>query len=327
MKAVHYEDPGAPEVLKIIDLKVPEVSSDEVLIKVFCAGVNRPDLIQREGNYPPPPGHSKILGLEVSGIIKKKGDNVKDFKIGDKVAALVDGGGYAEYCVANKDQTFLIPKNFSFQEAAGIPECFFTSWSNLVDRGELKSNQKILIHGGTSGIGLASIQILQMFKSDIFVTVGNERKVEFCKNLGVQNVINYKNCDFFEKIKSSKNFMGLDLILDIIGGDYVMKNINLLRSEGKLINIGFQKGSTVEVNLIKVMLKRLNITGSTLRIRSSSFKSKILNSLKKNIFPRFENGTIKCYIDSVFKLEDVVMAHKRMHKSEHIGKIILEIGK
>ncbi len=326
MKVVHYDKPGPPEVLKIIEGNVPKFNEHEILINVKCAGVNRPDLIQREGNYPPPPKHSNILGLEVSGIIEKKGKKVKKFKIGDKVAALVDGGGYAEYCCANEKQTFMIPKNISFQEAAGIPECFFTSWSNLIDRGRLKKNQKVLIHGGTSGIGLAAIQILKQFNTDIFVTVGNEEKLSFCKKIGVQNVVNYKEHDFFEYIKKKKDFDGLDIILDIVGGDYVMKNINLLKNEGKLINIGFQKGSNVELNLIKVMLKRLTITGSTLRIRDSDFKYNILKALSNNIFPHFENNKIKCYIDSVFKFKDVVKAHQRLYEGKHIGKVILDVG-
>ena len=326
MKIVHYDKPGPPEVLKIIEKEIPEINDHEVLINVKCAGVNRPDLIQREGNYPPPPKHSNILGLEVSGIVEKKGKNVKQFRVGDKVAALVDGGGYAEYCCANERQTFKIPKNISFQEAAGIPECFFTSWSNLVDRGALGKNQKVLIHGGTSGIGLASIQILKQFNTEIFVTVGNKEKEFFCKEIGVQHVINYKKYDFFEYIKQKQDFDGLNIILDIVGGDYVMKNINLLKNDGKLINIGFQKGSNVELNLIKVMLKRLTITGSTLRIRDSDFKHKILKALSKNIFPHFENNKIKCYIDTVFKFQDVIKAHKRLYEGKHIGKVILDVG-
>jgi len=291
---------------------------------VKCAGVNRPDLIQREGSYPAPPGHSKILGLEVSGIVAKIGKKVKNFKKNQKIAALVDGGGYAEFCVANQKQTFLIPKNISFNEAASIPECFFTAWSNLVDRGELKKNQKVLIHGGTSGIGLASIQILKLFNSTIFTTVGNSTKEKFCKELGVKKVINYKKKDFFEEIKKFDTD-GLDLILDIVGGDYVMKNINLLKKEGKLINIAFQNGSKIELNLMKVMLKRLTITGSTLRIRDSAFKGEILGKLKKKVFPSFENGSIKCYIDSVFRLDQVIQAHKRLYEGSHIGKVILNV--
>ena len=324
MKSVHYDHPGPPEVLKIIESDIPQPKDDEVLIKVKSAGINRPDLIQREGNYPAPPGHSQILGLEVSGTVIKLGAKVKEFSLDDKVAALVNGGGYAEYCVADEKQTFLIPKNLSFDEATCIPECFFTAWSNLIDRGGLKKNQKVLIHGGTSGIGLAAIQIAKLFESEIVTTVGNSEKERFCRKIGVEHVINYNHYDYFEKIKDSK-IKGFNLILDFIGGDYVSKNINLLDNDGKLINIGFQKGSKVEVNLMKIMLKRLIITGSTLRIRNTLFKNKILQKLKKFVFPLLENRKIKCFIDSRYKLNDVINAHKRLYEGKHIGKVILKM--
>ena len=233
MLAVDYDEPGGPEVLKLTEISIPDINEDEVLIKVKSAGVNRPDIIQRQGNYPAPPGHSKILGLEVSGIIEKVGNNVKKFLVGDKVGALVNGGGYAEFCKADESSVFHIPKNISFNEAACIPECFFTAWSNIVMRGKLKKKQKILIHGGTSGIGIASIQIAKLFDSYIVTTVGNKEKVSFCKKLGVDQTINYNESDFFEEIKNSK-ISSVDLILDFIGGDYINKNINLLNNDGKL---------------------------------------------------------------------------------------------
>ena len=250
------------------------------------------------------------------------GKKIRKFKVGQKVAALVNGGGYAEYCIADEKQTFSIPRNLSFEEAAGIPECFFTAWSNLVNRAQIKNGQNVLIHGGTSGIGLASLQILKLFNVKTFTTVGNSKKIKFCKKLGVDFVYNYKEVDFFEEIK--KNKFGIDTILDFIGGKYINKNLNLLRNDGKLINIGFQEGSKVELNLMKVMLKRLIITGSTLRVRDKNFKNKILKELEKKIFPFFETGKIKCFVDSVFKLEDASLAHKRMDQGEHIGKIILK---
>ena len=324
MKSVHFDRPGPPEVLFIRNSEIPIIKDTEILIKVKFAGVNRPDIIQREGNYPAPNGHSPILGLEVSGIVYKVGAKVKDFKKGDEVAALVNGGGYAEYCATDQLTTFKIPKNVSLKEAAGIPECFFTVWSNLIISGKLKKNKKVLIHGGTSGIGIAAIQILKTFNAEIFTTVGSEKKKQFCKSLGAQHVFNYKEQDFFEEIKKINN-SNLDIILDFVGGEYIKKNINLLATEGKLINIGFQNGSIVDLNLIKVMLKRLTITGSTLRIRNLKFKAKILKSLKKFIFPHFENGSIKCYIDSVHKIENVVSAHQRLQEGTHIGKVILEL--
>ena len=324
MLAVDYDEPGGPDVLKLTKINIPDISEDEVLIKVKSAGVNRPDIIQRQGNYPAPPGHSKILGLEVSGIIEKVGNNVKNFLVGDKVGALVNGGGYAEFCKADESSVFHVPKNISFNEAACIPECFFTAWSNIVMRGKLKKRQKILIHGGTSGVGIASIQIAKLFDSYILTTVGNQEKVSFCKKLGVDQTINYNKTDFFEEIKNSK-ISSVDLILDFIGGDYINKNINLLENDGKLINIGFQNGSKSEINLMKIMLKRLTITGSTLRIRDNSFKGKVLNNLVKFVFPQIEKGNIKIFIDSIYKLDDVVKAHKRLDEGKHIGKIVLNV--
>ena len=324
MKAVHFDQPGPPDVMKIVNIDIPQIKSNQILIEVKFAGINRPDLIQREGNYPAPNDHSTILGLEVSGIVKKVGSEVKKFKIGDKVAALVNGGGYAEYCVAEEQMTFKTPKNLSLQDAASIPECYFTVWSNLIMRGKLKQNQKVLVHGGTSGIGVAALQILKLFKSEIFTTVGTDKKKQFCEKLGVKNVINYKRQDFVEEIKK-KEKDGIDIILDYVGGDYISKNLNLLRKDGKLINIGFLAGSKVNINLMKVMLKRLTITGSTLRVRSSSFKGEILKELQKIVFPNFENGKIKCYIDSIFNIDDVILSHKRLEEGEHIGKIVLKI--
>ncbi|MAT33374.1 MAG: NAD(P)H-quinone oxidoreductase [Rickettsiales bacterium] len=323
MKAITFDQPGAYKVLKISEVELPLPNKDQILIKVVCAGVNRPDIVQREGNYPPPKDHSTILGLEVSGYVEKVGNNVQDFSVGDKVAALVNGGGYAEYCIAEYQSTFHIPGDLSFDEAACIPECFFTVWSNLVMRGKLKNKQKVLIHGGTSGIGLAAIQVTKIFDSLVITTVGNNEKVLFCENLGVDKVINYKEQDFFDEIKKS-NIGDVDLILDYIGGDYISKNINLLNTDGSLINIGFMKGSKSELNLMKVMLKRLNITGSTLRIRNDNFKGRILSELKKFVFPLLIKREIKCYIDSSFDLKNASDAHKRLDEGKHIGKIVLK---
>ena len=326
MKFVHYEVPGSPKVLKVLKSDIPSPKTDEVLIKVAAAGVNRPDLMQREGIYPAPKGHSKILGLEISGVIEKVGKNVKYLKKNDKVCALVDGGGYAEFCVAKEKQTIKFPDNLSFVEAAGIPECFMTCWSNLVERGRLKNNQNILIHGGSSGIGTTAIQILKIFDSKIFTTVGSDKKKKFCKKLGAHFVINYNKEDFFEKIKKEVNKEGIDIILDMVGGEYTQKNIDLLSNDGNLINIAFQNGSKVNLNLMKVMLKRLTITGSTLRIRNEIFKEKVLKDLQKYVFPHLISGKIKPIIDSIYKIDDVVKAHEKLYKNNHIGKIILKMN-
>ena len=324
MKAIHFEHPGDPDVLKLIDLPRPLVKEDnQILIKNKYAGVNRPDLVQRVGNYPAPKGHSKILGLEVSGVVEDVGRKVTNFKKNDKVAALINGGGYAEYCVADEETTFKVPDSLTWAEAASIPECFFTAWSNLVQRGNLKKKQSVLIHGGTSGIGIASIQILKLFETNIFTTVGSEKKKKFCNDIGVKYAFNYKKEDFFKEIKNSTE--EIDIILDFVGGDYVDKNINLLANDGKLINIGFQNGSKVNINLMKVMLKRLVITGSTLRIRDKNFKKQILKDLNSFVFPNFKTGKIKCFIDSVYHLSEASNAHKRLDAGEHIGKVILKI--
>lgn len=323
MKVVTFDEPGPPSVLRLIETSIPEPNLNEVLIEVIAIGVNRPDLIQREGNYPAPKNHSKILGLEVSGIVRKVGENVKKFSTGDKVCSLLDGGGYAEFSIAKEDQTFKFPSNLSFSEAAAIPECFITCWSNLVVRGSLKEKENVLIHGGTSGIGTTAIQLLKMFNCKIFTTVGNDEKKKFCKKLGAYLAINYEKEDFYELIKNETEKYGVDLILDIVGGKYIQKNINLLSNEGRLVNIAYLKGSEEKVNLLRVMLKRLTITGSTLRIRSEKFKKKIIDEIKIKVFPSIEKGLIKPIIDSEFHITNVVKAHERLYTGKHIGKIIL----
>ena len=325
MKFVHFESPGPPEVLKIKESDIPSPSDNEILIKVIAAGVNRPDLMQREGVYPAPRGHSTILGLEVSGIVEKVGRNITKFKKGDNVCALLDGGGYAEYCIAKAKQTTKFPENLSFIEAAAIPECFLTCWSNIVERGKIKENQNVLIHGGSSGIGTTAIQILKIFKANIFTTVGNEFKKNICEELGANVVINYNKDDFFKIIKEKTAKKGINLILDMVGGCYVQKDIDLLSNDGRLINIAYQKGSKINLNLMKVMLKRLVITGSTLRIRDEDFKGEILTKVEMNVFPKIKSGLIKPIIDSVYDLNDVIKAHKRLYENKHIGKVVLSV--
>ncbi len=325
MKAIHFERPGKEDVLKLVELPKPEVQKDnQILIKTMFAGVNRPDIVQRSGNYPAPKNHSALLGLEVSGLVTEVGKKVRNFKKNDEVAALVNGGGYAEYCIADEETTFKIPTSLNMEEASSLPECYFTAWSNLIQRGELKKGSSVLVHGGTSGIGIASIQILKLFESKIFTTVGTSRKEEFCKKIKVDHIFNYKKQDFYEEIIKFEN-KGIDLILDYVGGEYINKHINLLREDGKLINIGFQNGSITKINLMKVMLKRLTITGSTLRIRDRFFKGRILNELEKVVFPKFKTGEIKCYIDSIYKLSEAAEAHKRLEEGKHIGKVVLKI--
>ena len=324
MKIVKFDKPGLPGVLKVLDSGIPEPKDNEVLIRNLAIGVNRPDLLQREGLYPAPKGHSDILGLEVSGIIEKIGKDVKKFNIGDKVCSLLDGGGYAEFSVAKENQTIKFPENLTFEEAAGIPECFMTCWSNLIIRGKIQKGEKVLIHGGSSGIGTTAIQILSLFNCKIYTTVGTEKKKKFCEKLGANFVMNYNKDDFYELVKKETENSGVNLIFDMVGGDYIQKNIDLLSNDGRLINIAFQKGHKVNINMMRVMLKRLTITGSTLRIRDELFKNRIINDLENKIFPEILKGKIKPVIDSVFKIDDVVKAHKRLYSKEHIGKIILK---
>jgi NADPH2:quinone reductase len=325
MKAINLKKPGAAENMVLQETAIPKTGRADVLIKVHAAGINMPDILQRRGNYPPPPGASSILGLEVAGKIVKIGKNVRGWRIGDKVCALVSGGGYAEYCSAPSGQCLPIPKGFSYAEAAGIPETFFTVWSNIVDRGKIKRGQSILVHGGSGGIGTCAIQVAKILGCIVYVTAGNEKKCKFCKKIGADEAINYKKTDFEKVIRSITKKNGVNMILDSIGGNYVEKNIKVLSKNGHLVNIGWQRGSHVSVNMMPIMLKRLTITGSTLRVRSVAFKKRIAKALLKNIWPYFEKKTIRPIIFKTFSIKNAKNAHKLMESSKHIGKIVLKL--
>ena len=325
MRVVEIKKPGGPDKLYIGSRPIPKPKSNEVLIKVKAAGVNRPDILQREGNYPPPKDASDVLGLEVAGEVVQIGKKTKRISIGDKVCALVSDGGYAEYCVAPFTQCLSIPKSMSYEEASVIPETFFTVWFNLFERTKIKKGEKILIHGGSSGIGTTAIQFAKIFGLEVFTTSRTEEKIKKCKKLGANHVINSKKKDYEKFIKKKTNKVGVDYILDIVGGNYVQKNINILKKNGTLINIGWLTGSIVNVNLLMIMLKRLIITGSTLRIGSLEEKEKIANSLKKNIWPLIEKKKIKPILCKTFPLERVKDAHIYMDKGLHFGKIALTI--
>ena len=288
MKVVEIKKYGGPEVLEIGSREIPVLKENEVLIKVKAAGINRPDILQREGNYPPPKDSSDILGLEIAGEVVKVGKKVKNIKISDKVCALVSGGGYAEYCSAPFTQCLPIPKGLTFEEACILPETFFTIWFNLFIKNKVKKKQKILIHGGSGGIGTTAIQITKNFGLEVFTTTRSQNKSIKCKKLGAHYSINTKKTDFEEFIKKKTNGDGVDIILDIVGGNYVQKNINILKRNGLLINLGWLTGSVVKINLLMVMLKRLTITGSTLRVGSLKEKERIAKELKKNIWPLIE---------------------------------------
>ena len=322
MKAILFDKYGDPSVMYIGEAPKPIIDENEVLIKVAAAGVNRPDILQRQGGYPPPKGASEILGLEVSGKIVEIGKNIDlDFK-GKEVCALVTGGGYAEYVKTTLATILPIPKGLNVVDAAAIPETFFTVWTNLFDSGSLKKNETLLIHGGASGIGITAALIAKAMGIKFLTTVGSVKKKKFMEQLGSTLTINYQNEDFEEVIK--KELKGVDVILDIVGGEYFQKNINILNKFGRLINIAYLQGPVVKANLLPIMLKRLIVTGSTLRIRSDEEKQNIRDSIKTYIWPLFENKTINMIIDKKFSFNDVKKAHEYMENNENIGKLLLK---
>jgi len=326
MKAVVIAGKGGPEVLQLQDMPLPQPAPGEVLIKVAAAGVNRPDVLQRQGSYPPPKGHSELPGLEVSGVIAGLGDGVQRFSQGDEVLALLSGGGYAEYAVAPELCCIKKAEALSFVEAAAIPETFFTVWHNVFERGGLKSGEKFLVHGGTSGIGVTAIQLAKAFGAYVLTTVGSDEKCEAARALGADVAINYRTQDFAKVIKTETDGHGVDVILDIVGGDYIEKNIRSLAEDGRLVSIGFQNGSTATIDFMRVMLKRLTITGSTLRIRSNEFKGHIARAIEEKVLPLIVVGKIKVPIDGTFPLDRAGEAHARMESSSHIGKIVLTVA-
>ena len=322
MKAIIITEPGSPEVLQLKEMPVPVCRENQVLIRIKAAGVNRPDVAQRQGKYPPPPGApTDIPGLEVAGIIEDLGESVSRWKKGDKVCALLAGGGYAEFANVNEGQCLPVPEGLNFTEAASLPETIFTVWHNVFQRGRLKAGENFLVHGGSSGIGITAIQLAKAFGATVFTTAGSEEKCSKCIELGAEKCVNYKNQDF-EKELAQK---GIDVILDMIGGDYVAKDIRILRPEGRMIFINAMKGNIIEMNIRDIMQKRLTITGSTLRNREASFKSALATEIEKLVWPVIESGKFKPVIYKTFPLEEASAAHRLMESSEHIGKIVLEI--
>lgn len=324
MKAVIITTAGGPDVLQIGERLQPVAASTQVLVKVSAAGVNRPDVYQRKGNYPPPKGAPRdIPGLEIAGIIASIGDKVTRWKVGDKVCALVSGGGYAEYCNVPEGQCLPIPGNLTFIEAASLPETFFTVWSNVFDRGKLQPGEILLVHGGSSGIGVAAIQMGAALGSKVYITAGSDEKCRLCEALGATRGINYKTEDFSETISQLTNGKGVNVILDMIGGDYTSGNISSLAEEGRLVLINTMKGKDVQIDLAQVMQKRLIITGSMLRSREIEFKSAIACSLEQHIWPLMASGKIKPVIHAVFPAKEAAKAHALLESGEHVGKIVL----
>lgn len=323
MQAVEITAPGGPEVLKPCTRDVPNGGEHEVLIKVAVAGVNRPDCLQRMGGYPPPPGASDIPGLEVAGEIVAVGHKVDVGNLGQKVMALVPGGGYAEFVNVDISNTLPIPSGLSMEEAGAIPETFFTVWHNVFQRGALKPGETFLVHGGTSGIGTTAIQLAKAFGANVITTAGSDEKCEACLKLGADHAINYKNETFEDRTKEITNGNGIDVILDMVGGSYTSRNYKAAAMDGRIVQIAFLGGPKTEANFMPVMLKRLTHTGSTLRARSIEFKAQIANELKEKVWPLIEDGRVKPVMDSSFKLAEADKAHARMESSGHIGKIVL----
>ncbi|MGZ5043408.1 MAG: NAD(P)H-quinone oxidoreductase [Methylobacter sp.] len=305
--------------------EMPTPSATQVLIKVAAAGVSRPDVVQRKGLYPPPPDASDIPGLEVAGTIQSLGDNINHLNIGDRVCALVTGGGYSEYCLASAALCLPVPDGLSFTQAAALPETFFTVWSNVFDRAHLQPGETLLVHGGTSGIGTTAIQLAKAFNANVIITAGSKAKCEFCLQLGADAAINYKEQDFVEEVLRVTGNKGVDVILDMIGGDYFPRNLKCMADDARLVQIAIQNGPKTEINLLPIMLKRLTITGSTLRARDDVFKKAIADKLLEKVWPLLESGQIKPIINSTFALTDAAKAHQLMERSQHIGKIILTV--
>ena len=321
MNCIEIPEPGGPDALKLGTRPVPQPEHGEILVKVSSAGINRPDVMQRQGVYPPPPGASDIPGLEMAGTVVKLGDGVSEWKEGDTVCALVTGGGYAEYCTAPAAQALRVPDGISMEHAGGIPETFFTVWTNVFDRAGLQAGERFLIHGGSSGIGTTAIQIAKEMGARVFATAGSKEKCDACVRLGAEQAVNYREEDFVEVLKEPTG--GMDVILDMVGGDYVQKNISLLRVEGRLVHIAFLGGPKVEINLMPTMLKRLSILASTLRSQSIESKSAIATALHEKVWPLIDSGRVKPVVDSTFPMADAAKAHERIDQGDHIGKIIL----
>jgi NADPH2:quinone reductase len=326
MTAVDPERPGGPEVLVPVERPVPAPGRDEVLIRVDAAGVNRPDVMQRLGKYPPPPGAPSILGLEVAGKIVALGDGVDAGHLGRRICALISGGGYAEYAVAPLGQCLPVPANVPLLEAAALPETLFTVWTNVFNRGCAAEGDWLLVHGGTSGIGTTAIQLGRLFGLNVAVTAGSDAKCVRAVEIGAHHAFNYRTCDFVEEVRRVTDGRGVDIVLDMVGGDYVSRNIECLAEDGRHVSIAVQRGAKAELPIWKVMAKRLTITGSTLRGRSVAYKTLVAEEILRDVWPEVEAGRLRPIIDQVFSLSDVGAAHARMEAGDHVGKIVLRIG-
>lgn len=323
MRAIEISEPGGPEVLRLTDRPMPQPGHGQVVLKVAYAGVNRPDALQRAGAYDPPPGASDLPGLEASGEVAAIGPGVSEYKVGDKVCGLLPGGGYAEYVATPAAHCLPVPAGMGMKEAACLPETFFTVWTNVFMRGGLKAGERILIHGGSSGIGTTAIQLANAFGARVFVTAGSEEKCQACRDLGAEVAINYRQEDFVAIMRGEG---GANLVLDMVGGDYIPRNIKAMAMEGRMVHIAFLKAPKAKLNFAQIMVRRLTITGSTLRPQSDLAKARIAQDLREAVWPLLEAGRVAPVMDSEFPLEDAADAHARMESSEHIGKIVLKVS-
>ncbi len=323
MRAIEISKPGGPDVLRIVERPIPVPAHDEVLIKTVAAGVNRPDVLQRLGKYPPPSGASDIPGLEVAGHIAASGGDVVQWKEGDAVCALLAGGGYAEYCVAPQVQCLRPPDGLSLRDTAAIPETFFTVWTNVFERGRLQPQETLLVHGGSSGIGTTAIQLARAFNARVFATAGTAEKCAACEQLGAELAVNYRTIDWVRAFSDATGGRGVDVILDMVGGDYLARNLDLLAIDGRLVQIAFLKSSDVEIDVMQVMRRRLTITGSTLRPRSPEEKGRIGRALVEKVWPLIEAGEVKPVVHAEFPLDRAADTHRMMEAGEHIGKSVL----
>ena len=326
MRAVVISEPGGPEVLEIEERPVPIPGDQEILVAVAAAGVNRPDVMQREGKYPPPPGAPDIPGLEIAGVVARRGRDASRFQEGDKVVALVPGGGYAEFCTVDEMNALPLPKGLTLVEGAGLPETTFTVWYNVFQRGGLRPGEWLLVHGGTSGIGTTAIQLAKAFGALVAATAGTDEKCAAIKRLGADAAINYRSEDFVAAVEEATRGQGADLILDMVGGDYLDRNLTAAAVEGRIVQISTLAGPKTTVDLRKIMAKRLTLTGSTLRNRPVAFKAELARSIEEAVWPVIAQARYKPVVDKLFSLEEVVEAHRRIDSGQHIGKIILTVA-
>ena len=325
MRQIEYGPDGGVDSMRIVEAERPSPGPGQILIEVHYAGVNGPDLAQRQGRYPPPPGTSPVLGLEVAGRVAELGTGVSEWKVGDWVTALVPGGGYADYCITSERHALPIPEGFTLAQAAALPEAWFTVWANLIDRAGLKAGERVLIHGGSSGIGLAAIGLARLVGAHPLVTVGNAQKAQFCQDCGAQVAIDYRQEDFVARVKQITDKEGVDVVLDMVGGAYLQKNVSILKLDGRLILISFLEGSKVEFDFMPVMIKRLTITGSTMRRRTVDEKAQVRDALLREVWPALASGRVRIHLFGIYPLEKVGEAHRIMESSQHIGKLVLQL--